>query len=72
MDNLVEAERDLGADSGGGESRANFHFTPFQEDEDGMFVWAQHVVDGWGHGNPDGSDGVLVPLGGGVQVHGSD
>ena len=41
VDNLVGAEREFGANIGGGESHTKFHFTPFQEDKDGMFVWAR-------------------------------
>ena len=72
VDNLVGAERDFGANIGGGESHTKFHFTPFQEDKDGMFVWAHDVINGGGYCTPDGVDRVLAPLGGGVQVHGSD
>ena len=72
VNNLAGTERYSGANIGGGESHSKFHFTPFQEDKDGMFMWAHNVFHGGGCGTPDGVDRVLVPLGCGVQVQSSD
>ena len=72
VNNLARTERYSGANTGGGESHSKFHFTPFQVDKDGMFMWPHLVLYGGGCGTPDGVDRVLVPSGCGVQVQSSD
>ena len=72
VNNLAGTERYSGANIGGGECHSKFHFTPFQVDKDGMFMWTHLVFHGGGCGTPDGVDRVLVPSGCGVQVQSSD
>ena len=72
VNNLAGTECYFGANTSGGESHSKFHFTPFQVDEDGMFMWPHHVLYGGRCGTPDSVDGVLVPPGCGVQAQSSD
>ena len=67
VNDLAGAECYSGTNIGRGETHSKLHFTPFQVDEDSVFVWTHLILcRGIRCSTPDCVDGVLVPEGCGV------
>ena len=67
VNDLAGAECYSGTNIGRCETHSNLHFTPFQVDEDSVFVWTHLILRrGIRCSTPDCVDGVLVPEGCGV------
>ena len=67
VDDLAGAECCFGTNIGRGEAHSKLHFTPFQVDEDSVFMWTHLILCGGIRcSTPNCVDGMLVPEGCGV------